>query len=173
MNYMFVNINSSTNMALAIWGCSDVQGYPARPSARVYVGHETSLILGLITCRCSGKEPAFLLGEEEDRTREFGRNEAYPCNIFSLVNQPGNNDVTFTKFSTPFFQQYYSHNTGYYGQESEAYTYTYPTGTPAQEQTQLQETNNIDLEKVMVYIECCVMLLFKFCWHFSLLLACM
>ena len=173
MNYMFVNINSSTNMALAIWGCSDVQGYPARPSARVYVGHETSLILGLITCRCSGKERAFLLGEEEDRTREFGRNEAYPCNIFSLVNQPGNNDVTFTKFSTPFFQQYYSHNTGYYGQESEAYTYTYPTGTPAQEQTQLQETNNIDLEKVMVYIECCVMLLFKFCWHFSLLLACM
>ena len=99
---MFVNINSSTNMALAIWGCSDVQGYPARPSARVYVGHETSLILGLITCRCSGKEPAFLLGEEEDRTREFGRNEACLCNIFSLVNQPGNDDVTFTKFQLLF-----------------------------------------------------------------------
>ena len=96
-------------------------------------------------------------GGSDSRNRQ---NEAYSCNIFSLVNQPGNDDVTFTTFSTPFFQQYYSHNTGYYGQESEAYTYTYPTGTPAQEQTQLQETNNIDLEKVMGYIECCVMLLF-------------
>ena len=79
------------------------------------------------------------------------------------MNQPGNNDVIFIIFNPFFFQQYYSYNTGNYGQESEAYTYTYPTGTPAQEQTQLQETNSIDLEKVMVYIECCVMLLFKFC----------
>jgi len=42
---MFVNINSSTNTALAIWGGSDVQGYLVRPSAQVYVGHGTSLVL--------------------------------------------------------------------------------------------------------------------------------
>ena len=44
MNYMFVNINSSANTTLAIWGFSDVQGYPIRPCARVYVGHEHPLL---------------------------------------------------------------------------------------------------------------------------------
>lgn len=40
--------------------------------------------------------------EEEDRTWEIGKNQAYPCNIFSLVNRPGNDDVIFIIFN-PFF----------------------------------------------------------------------
>ena len=97
MNYTFVNINSSANMALTIWGCSDVQGYLLRPFARVYVAHEHSLLearLPAIVWERSWRSPS--------GRKRTGRNQAYPCNIFSLVNQPGNDDVTFVIFN-PFF----------------------------------------------------------------------
>lgn len=84
-------------MALTIWGFSDLQGYLVRPSAHVYVGHGTSLVVDHLPLF---RERDHIL--EEDRTREIGRNQAYPCNIFSLVNQPGNNDVIFIIFN-PFF----------------------------------------------------------------------
>ena len=158
-------------MALTIWGFSDLQGYLVRPSAHVYVGHGTSLVVDhLPLFRERDHIPPQEGGGSDSRNRQ---KSSLPLQYLFTCEPAWEQWCHIYNFQPLFFQQYYSYNTGNYGQESEAYTYTYPTGTPAQEQTQLQETNNIDLEKVMLYIECCVMLLFKFCWHFSLLLACM
>lgn len=165
---MFVNINSSTAHGTNYLG---ILGF-----ARLPCTAKCSRLCWTRNIPCC-RSPAVVQGKRphsgggsDSRNRQ---KSSLPLQYLFTCEPAWEQWCHIYNFQPLFFQQYYSYNTGNYGQESEAYTYTYPTGTPAQEQTQLQETNNIDLEKVMVYIECCVMLSFKFCWHFSLLLACM
>lgn len=98
---MFVNINSSTAHGTNYLG---ILGFARLPcSAKC---SRLCWTRNIPCCRSpavvQGKRPHFLR-KEEDLTREIGRNQAYPCNIFSLVNQLGNNDVIFIIFNRFFF----------------------------------------------------------------------